>query len=168
VLKDIPKIMRGRNGRPGAEAVKPGERRFAVLLSERKSEFDPRLARENRSPALPFDALVRKTVKRSQATIIPDTKSRAPCVRQPRLTAKTWLGPPEASGIDPLYLFMCGLAWRSQSNNSAGWELVRCLRLPGQTARIAATLLTGTDKKYPVAAWETGLRDGRFRKNYAG
>ena len=52
--------------------------------------------------------------------------------------------------IDPLYLFLCGLEWRSQSNASAGWELVRCLRASGQTAKIAAILLAlAADTRLP-------------------
>ncbi len=47
--------------------------------------------------------------------------------------------------MDPLYLFVCGLSWRKQANASAGWELVRWLRSSGQSARIAAALLSQTE-----------------------
>ncbi len=47
--------------------------------------------------------------------------------------------------IDPLYLFRCGLSWRNQHYASAGWELVHCLRSPGQTAKIAAAMLAQTE-----------------------
>ena len=43
--------------------------------------------------------------------------------------------------IDPLYVFACALSWRGQSNTSAGWELITCLRSPGETARLAAAFL---------------------------
>ncbi len=47
--------------------------------------------------------------------------------------------------MDPLYLFVCGVSWRKQANASAGWELVRWLRSSGQSARIAAALLSQTE-----------------------
>ena len=54
--------------------------------------------------------------------------------------------------IDPLYLFACGLSWRTHSNTTAGWELVRCLRSSGQDSRIAAALLAQAENIRPLGA----------------
>jgi hypothetical protein len=54
--------------------------------------------------------------------------------------------------IDPLYLFACGLSWRKHSNNTAGWELVWCLRSSGQASRIAAALLARAENIRRVQA----------------
>jgi CRP/FNR family transcriptional regulator len=60
---------------------------------------------------------------------------------------------PEDPGLDPLYLFACGLSWRKQGNAGAGWELVACLKRSGQSARIAAALLAqAKDFELPAQA----------------
>jgi CRP/FNR family transcriptional regulator len=64
---------------------------------------------------------------------------------------KSWQ--PEDPGLDPLYLFACGLSWRTQGNAGAGWELVACLKRSGRSARIATALLAqAKDFELPAPA----------------
>ena len=125
------------------ERLDAGETRIEVLLSERSLESDAR----HRTKALPFGGLVRSVVMRSQAEIsLQDGHWAFPAQAKTgpsKMTSSQPLGPE----IDPLYLFVCGLSWGSNSNTSAGWELVRCLRSPGQTAQVAAALLVHSEKK---------------------
>lgn len=66
------------------------------------------------------------------------------------------------AGIDPLFLFLCGLEWQKQSNASAGWELVGCLKSSGQTARIAAALLAQAEHvELPVEGVVRATYDAR-------
>jgi CRP/FNR family transcriptional regulator, cyclic AMP receptor protein len=52
----------------------------------------------------------------------------------------------QAVQIDPLYLFHCGLLWRTESDTSSGWELIQGLRSSDRDARaVAATLLSKTE-----------------------
>jgi hypothetical protein len=67
-----------------------------------------------------------------------------------------------------LYLFVCGLSWRKQDNASAGWELVRCLKAPGRTGRIAASFLGQTKNiQLPVREVERA-RDGPGKPGLTG
>jgi CRP/FNR family transcriptional regulator len=52
----------------------------------------------------------------------------------------------QAVQIDPLYLFHCGLLWRTESDTSSGWELIQGLRSADRDARaVAASLLSKTE-----------------------
>ncbi|MEP6645061.1 MAG: Crp/Fnr family transcriptional regulator [Acidobacteriaceae bacterium] len=47
---------------------------------------------------------------------------------------------------DPVYLFFCGVLWRSQGDTAAGWELIHALRSwDGQARAIAAASLSHTE-----------------------
>ncbi len=110
-----------------------------MLLSERHLEVH----HQGRARALSFGRLLRSNAIPTNPPEDLKHWGRDPTARveipRPRIEIK----PSQTAdpGIDPLYLFLCGLEWQKQSNASAGWELVRCLKSSGQTARIAATLL---------------------------
>jgi hypothetical protein len=110
-----------------------------VLLSERYPELN-RLYRT----ALPFSGPVRQDrpefLNRARRNHEDHGQTVAVPVEAPPQGVRSSL--PDEQHIDPLYLFACSLSWRGQSNTSAGWEMVRSLRSPGQNARIAAALLT--------------------------
>lgn len=112
-----------------------------MLLSERNPEQN----RHNRTRTLPFSGLLRPVAIRGHARRNPEDGRRALPVRVEMAGTKIRSLPPDkpghVPGIDPLYLFACGLSWRKQGNAGAGWELIRCLKRSGQTARIAAALL---------------------------
>ena len=112
-----------------------------MLLSERNPEQN----RHNRTRTLPFSGLLRPVAVRGQARRNPEHGSQPLPARVEMPGAKIRSVPPDKPGhdpgIDPLYLFACGLSWRKQGNAGAGWELVRCLKRSGQSARIAAALL---------------------------
>ena len=56
------------------------------------------------------------------------------------------VGSQVSASVDPLYLFSCGVLWRRHRDTSAGWELIRSLRLQDKSARaIAAALLAKTE-----------------------
>ena len=120
----------------------PGER-IEVLLSERNPE-------PNRSSrALPLNGLLGGVAIRGRARRNPIEGSRASLLTGAQFAPAQ----PEEPGLDPLYLFACGLSWRRQADINAGWELVRCLKSPGQTSRIAASLLSlAADTKPPTRA----------------
>ncbi len=62
--------------------------------------------------------------------------------------------------LDPLFLFYCGLRWQRESDNAAGWELVRGLRSWHREVRaIAAALLSKTQYARLL------MRDLRSTKN---
>lgn len=108
-----------------------------MLLSGRNPERN----RHNRTRALPFSGLLRTVAIRGQGRRdLGDVTRVLPAQVEPR-SAKLKSRQPDDPGLDPLYLFACGLSWRKQGNAGAGWELVACLKRSGQTARIAAALL---------------------------
>jgi CRP/FNR family transcriptional regulator, cyclic AMP receptor protein len=107
-----------------------------VLLSERNPEPN----RRNRTRALPVSRTIGTVAIRSHAWRNPADRGRALSGRVEK-RAKIRASQPDEAGIDPLYMFVCSLSWHKQANASAGWELVRCLKSSGQTARIAAALL---------------------------
>lgn len=72
----------------------------------------------------------------------------------------------EASWIDPLYLFACGIQWHRQGEPSAGWELVRSLRSAGDAVQVAGALLARASNAHlpvggPEVAAELGEQDVR-------
>lgn len=109
-----------------------------MLLSGRNPERN----RHNRTRALPFSGLLRTVATRGQGRDNPEEASRAFPGRRETLPAKIRSRQPDDPGLDPLYLFACGLSWRKQGNAGAGWELVACLKGSRQSARIAAALLS--------------------------
>src|SRR5450631_322590 len=131
-----PKNMRGCHDPAGVRAVGRRETRIEVSLSERNPEPN----RRNRTRALPVSRPTGTVAVRSEAWRNPADRD---CVLSVRVEerAKIRASQPDEPGGDPLYMFGCSLSWRKQDNASAGWELVRCLRSSGQTARIAAALL---------------------------
>jgi hypothetical protein len=141
------KKMRGCHDPAGVRAVGRRETRIEVLLSERSPVSD----RHNRTRALPISGLSRTVAISSQARLIPDDGGRAFSVWVKTRRAKIRSSPPHEARVDPLYLFMCGLSWRRYSNTSAGWELVRCLRSSGETARLAGAFLAQAESM-PVRA----------------
>jgi len=56
------------------------------------------------------------------------------------------------AGVDPLYLFCCGVSWHRQADAGAGWELIQGLRAPGREARLVASALLAraADMHLPV------------------
>jgi hypothetical protein len=141
--------------------------RIAVLLSERHLEVH----HHGRARALSFGRLLRSD---AISTNPPEDLKHwgwDPTARveipKPRIETK----PSQKAdpGIDPLYLFLCGLEWQKQSNASAGWELVRCLKSSGQTARIAATLLAQAEHiELPVESVARATRAARQGPGRAG
>ncbi len=116
------------------------------------SERNPEPNRTTRTRALPLTGLIRSAVFRSKARRYQETGRRgfAMGVEAPRNRVPS--NRPIEPCIDPLYLFACGLSWRKDSNTTAGWELVRCLRSSGQDARIAAALLAQAENIRPPRA----------------
>lgn len=116
---------------------------------------NPERNRPARARALPFSGLVRIAASQGK----PQRRARGevwPLLAGPEIK-RTKIEPIQ---VDPLYLFVCGLSWRKQHNASAGWELVQCLKAPGQTGRIAASLLGQTKNiQLPVRDVERA-RDG--------
>lgn len=112
-----------------------------MLVSERNPERN----RHNRTRTLPFSGLLRPVAIRGRARCAPEGGGLKLPVRVETLRANIRSILPVEPGndppIDPLYLFVCGLSWRKQGNASAGWELVRCLKRSGPTARMAAAFL---------------------------
>ncbi len=109
-----------------------------MLLSGRNPERN----RHNRTRALPFSGLLRTVAIRGQGAARSWRTGLG--FFQPGWNPgqrKSGRASPDDPGLDPLYLFACGLSWRKQGNAGAGWELVACLKRSGQTARIAAALL---------------------------
>jgi CRP/FNR family transcriptional regulator, cyclic AMP receptor protein len=54
-------------------------------------------------------------------------------------------GDAQVAGLDPLYLFTCGLKWHRDGDPGAGWELISGVRSGDRSARIiAAELLAKT------------------------
>jgi hypothetical protein len=125
------------------ERLDAGETRIEVLLSERSLESDAR----NRTKAPSNGGLVRGVVMRNKAEMSFDEGCCAFSAQTNTGPSKMTSSQPLGPEIDPLFLFVCGLSWGRDSNTSAGWELVRCLRTPGQTAQVAATLLVHAGKK---------------------
>ena len=109
-----------------------------MLLSQRSLESD----RQNRTRALPVGELTRTVAIPSKARLNPDQGGWAFPVRATTQREKTRASQPDEPCVDPLYLFVCGVAWRGRSDTTAGWELVSGVKSSGQTARIAAALLT--------------------------
>jgi hypothetical protein len=108
-----------------------------VLLSER----DPELHRCNRTRAVAFRGLVTPNAIPSKNHLTlgrSDWTSTAPLDTG---RAKNKSSQPDDLCVDPLYLFVCALSWRRNSNTSAGWELIGFVRSSGQAAKIAADLL---------------------------
>jgi hypothetical protein len=99
-----------------------------LLLSARSPEPD----RPNRIKALPVGGRIGRVSFQSRALF--DALGVGPHIEE-------HTNPDINPQIDPLYVFACALSWREQSNTSAGWELVTCLRSSGETARLAAALL---------------------------
>ena len=122
-----------------------------MLLSQRNPEPD----RHNRTRALPFSGLGTSVAVRSKTRLNPERTDWAFPVRSETAQAGSRSRQPDDPWVDPLYLFVCALAWRGQSNTSAGWELVSYLRSSGQAAQIAAALLAPEDSlpvRKPVRA----------------
>jgi hypothetical protein len=133
--------MRGRHDPAGVRAVGRRETRIAVLLSQRNPEPD----RHNRTRALPFNGLGTSVAVRSKTRMNPERTDWAFPARPETAQAGSRSSQPDDPCVDPLYLFVCALAWRRQSNTSAGWELVRYVRSSGQAAQIASALLAPED-----------------------
>ena len=127
----------------GVRAVGRRETRIDVLLSERSSESD----RRNRTRALPVGELAGTVALPRQARLNPDQGGWAVPVRVKIEREKTEAGQAGEPCVEPLYLFVCGVSWRRHSDTTAGWELVSCVRSSGQTARIAAALLTQAEDR---------------------
>lgn len=127
-----------------------------MLLSERNPERN----RHNRTRALPFSGLLRTVAIRGQGRRNPEDRTPAFPARVEAPPVKIRSRQPEEPGIDPLYLFVCGISWRKQANASAGWELVRCLKSAGQTARIAAALLAQAENSQLPVPDLVRARDG--------
>jgi len=120
-----------------------------VLLSGRNPERN----RHHRTRALPFSGLLRTVAIRGQGRNNPEDGTPVFPARVESRPAKIKSRQPEDPGLDPLYLFACGLSWRKQGNAGAGWELVACLKRSGQSARIAAALLAqAKDFELPAQA----------------
>ena len=120
-----------------------------MLLSGR----NPERSRHNRTRALPFSGLLRTVAIRGQGRHDPEVGTQVFPARVESRPAKIKSRQPEDPGLDPLYLFACGLSWRKQGNAGAGWELVACLKRSGQSARIAAALLAqAKDFELPAQA----------------
>jgi len=111
-----------------------------VLLSQRSLESD----RQNRTRALPVGA-TRNVAIPSKARLNPEQGGWAFSVRAKTEREKTRASQPDEPFVDPPYLFVRGVAWRGRSDTTAGWELVSGLKSSGQTARIAAALLTQSE-----------------------
>jgi CRP/FNR family transcriptional regulator, cyclic AMP receptor protein len=111
-----------------------------VLISER----NPGRNQPNRTRAHSFSGIVRTVAVRGQGLPKPGEGSAFSVWVETR-PARIRLNQPEGPDVDPLYLFARGLSWRKQANASAGWELVGWLRSTGQSARIAAALLSQTE-----------------------
>jgi hypothetical protein len=118
------------------------------LLSERSPEPN----RPTRTRALPLTGLIRSVIFRSQARRYQEEECRGLAMGMETPRSRIPSNHPSEPCIDPLYLFACGLSWRKHSNNTAGWELVRCLRSSGQTSGIAAALLAQAENIRPVQA----------------
>jgi hypothetical protein len=112
--------MRGCHDPADVRAVGRRETRIDVLLAARSREAD----RSDRFKALPSIGRIGPVSVQIPAH-------------------------PDDPIVDPLYVFACALSWRGQSNTSAGWELVTCLRSPGETACLAAALLAPPDNIQP-------------------
>lgn len=128
-----------------------------MLLSER----NPEPSRTNRLQTLPHGGLPLLVALRGRARQDPDDEGgRAFALATSQPAEATRVKPPEEpplgeprpdethlddKWIDPLYLFGCSVSWQKQRNASAGWELIHCLSLSGQAARIAAALLAQTE-----------------------
>lgn len=110
-----------------------------MLLSERHLEVN----HHGRARALSFGRLLRSDAIPSKPPQNLKHWGRDPTARVeiPKATIEIKSRQTADPGIDPLYLFLCGLEWQKQANASAGWELVGCLKSSRQTARIAAALL---------------------------
>jgi hypothetical protein len=130
--------MRGCHDPAGVRAVGRRETRIDVLPSQRSLESD----RQNRTGALPVGELTRTVAIPSKARLNPEQGGWAFSVRAKTEREKTRASQPDEPFVDPLYLFVCGVAWRGRSDTTAGWELVSGVKSSGQTARIAAALLT--------------------------
>jgi hypothetical protein len=126
-----------------------------MLLSER----NPETYRHSRTRALPISGPIRSAATLVQARRDREDGGRVFPVRGKTQCAKVALAPPKA-GIDPLYLFVCGLSWRKCSDTSAGWELIRCLQSSGQAARIAAAFLAQAEQIQPPVPGRVGAIDG--------
>jgi hypothetical protein len=119
-----------------------------MLLSER----NPETYRDSHTRALPINGPMRSVATLIHARPDPEDGGRVFSVPGKTQRAKIASSQPKA-GVDPLYLFACGLAWRKCSDTSAGWELIRCLQSPGQAARIAAAFLAQAEPtQLPVPA----------------
>ena len=119
-----------------------------MLLSER----NPELKQQTATRALPQSGLIRPTALQSKARLCLEHGCRALALGLEPQPNRIPSNPPVERGIDPLYLFACGLSWRKHSITSAGWELVWSLRSSGQTSRIAAALLAQAENIRPVQA----------------
>ena len=70
------------------------------------------------------------------------------------------------AGVDPLYLFHCGLLWHKQSDTGAGWELIHGLRSGNRVTRaVSATLMAKTENARllvrDLRRTRSGLREPR-------
>lgn len=124
-----------------------------MLLSERSLHPSP----HNPTRGLPDDRLIRSVAIRAKAPRNPEDGARASSPRVAAHRAKLKANQPAAPSVDPLYIFMCALSWREQSNTGAGWELVGCLRSAGLTAQLAAALLAQADPQRPVRALQPAI-----------
>ena len=116
-----------------------------MLLSDRS----PERKRQSRITILPFGGLLRTF----------DVKGQARRQAGGRAGSEQLEHQHDEPGVDPLYLFACGLSWRKQGNASAGWELARCLKAPGQTALIASAFLEDSEDIRPPVRDRVRARD---------
>ena len=140
--KRNPQDMRGCHDPAGVRAVGRREMRVELLVSERNREPN----RQNRTGALPLNGLMPSVAIRNKAQFDPEGVCRAFAMLLATPRNRIPSSQPDEPSIDPLYLFACSLSWRKLSNTTAGWELVRCLRSSGQTARIAAAFLAQAER----------------------
>jgi hypothetical protein len=138
-------------------------KRIEVLLSER----NPEPGRTNRLQTLLRGGLPKLVALRGGARQNPSEGGRAlasPPLRPPEsLPAKPADEPsPDEAWVDPFYLFGCALFWRKRRFNSAGWELIRCLRSSGQAARIASAFLAQAENmRQPIGKLPQGINSAR-------
>jgi hypothetical protein len=122
-----------------------------VLLSERSPEPNP----NRRTRFLRFSGLLIPVPIRGQKRHSPERVFRSAPIPIKKQSAQIKQSCTDEPCVDPLYLFGCGLFWRTSSNSGAGWELVRCLKSSRQNAQIAAALLARAETiEQPVQAMD--------------
>jgi hypothetical protein len=115
------------------------------------SGCNPEIYRDIHTRALPISGPSRPAATLIQTRRDPENGGKVFPAQRKTLRVKIASSQPKA-GVDPLYLFVCGLSWRKRSDTNAGWELIRCLNSPGQTSRIASAFLLEECIELPVPA----------------